>query len=105
MNLKHVVIIAASVFIMSILGCAVDKQLTATGGSRADGIVKLSYEYGLFERPQLDGQQGITEARQRCSAWGYRNAQPFDGARQKCINHDGTNCLRWLVTIDYQCTN
>lgn len=34
-------------------GCAAPKNWAATGGSRADGTIKLSYEYGMFENPQV----------------------------------------------------
>lgn len=104
--LKLVTLLAASILVMSMQGCTVvPKQLTATGGSRADGIVKLSYEYGMFETVQIDGQQAINEARQRCAGWGYRGAEPFGGSKQKCISHYAGDCKRWLVTIDYQCTH
>ena len=72
MKQKHVTLLAASaLIILSMQGCAVNKQLTPTGGSRADGTVKLSFEYGAFEVPKLDGQQGMSAARQRCAEWGY----------------------------------
>jgi hypothetical protein len=85
-------------------GCAVNKQLVPTGGSRADGTVKLSYEYGMFEVPQLDAQQGLNAARQRCAAWGYTDAEPFGGTNTKCNRYSGRDCVRWFVTIEYQCT-
>jgi len=60
-------------------GCAVKKDWVSTGGSRADGTVKLSYEYGALEVPQLDEQQAIRLAIQRCQAWGYDRAEAFGG--------------------------
>eukprot|EP01133_Synstelium_polycarpum_P020822 gene20822-25010_t len=41
----------------SMSSCAVQKTMQATGGSRADGTVKLSYEYGQFEQPTVDMRQ------------------------------------------------
>ena len=38
-------------------GCAVNKQLVPTGGSRADGTVTLAFEYGIFDAPRLDAQR------------------------------------------------
>jgi len=102
---KLVTLFAVSVLVVMFMqGCAVQKQLVPTGGSRADGTVKLSFEYGMFESPQLDGQQGLSAARQRCAAWGYSDAQPFGGSTKKCSNYSGRDCIRWLVTIEYQCT-
>ena len=90
--------------IINLSGCAVQKELVPTGGSRADGIVKLSYEYGLFEAPQLNAQQGVNAAKQRCSSWGYKNAEAFGGSTKSCIIPTNKGCNRWLVSIEYQCT-
>jgi hypothetical protein len=81
--------------------CAVHKELVPTGGSRSDGTVKMSFEVGPFEQPQIDGQQGIYSATQRCKAWGYSGAEPFGGATTICQNG---NCTRRMVTFEYQCT-
>lgn len=85
-------------------GCATPKQLVATGGSRADGTVKMSYEYGRFETPQVNGAQGTATAKQRCAAWGYSGAEPFGGATKQCVNSSNSGCNRWMVTFEYQCT-
>jgi hypothetical protein len=103
--MKHVPLFATSVLvIIFIQGCAVQKQLVPTGGSRADGTVKLSYEYGLFEAPKLDAQQGLSAAQRRCAAWGYNGAEPFGGSTQTCINSSNGGCNRWLASIEYQCS-
>jgi hypothetical protein len=50
----------ALVFVMAkteplcLAGYATTKEFVATGGSRADGTVHLSYEYGMFESPHED---------------------------------------------------
>lgn len=85
-------------------GCAAQKQLAATGGSRADGTVKMSYEYGRLEVPKIDNAQGLSAARQRCAGWGYSGAEPFGGQEKTCIDMAGGGCSRWRVTIQYQCT-
>jgi YecR-like lipoprotein len=70
--------IAAACFAVAIAaymaGCARSKKLVATGGSRADGTVTLSYEFGALENPKLDFSQGVSTARDRCRAWGYTDA-------------------------------
>jgi len=58
----------------------------------------------MFEAPKLDAQQGMTAAQQRCSSWGYKNAEAFGGSTKACINSSNQGCNRWLVTIEYQCT-
>lgn len=94
--------IALLIFVLS--GCAVQKALIPTGGSRADGTIELSYEFGEFQVPKIDLQQGAELARQRCAAWGYSDAQPFGGQKNTCQALGGfAGCARTLVTIQYQC--
>jgi len=95
-------IAAAAIFVLA--GCATDKILQATGGSRADGTVDLSYEYGMFERPTLHMQEALQTARERCRAWGYTDAQPFGGQKNLCQQSNEYGCIRTLVTVTYQCT-
>ena len=103
--MKHAILFTSLILSITFLqGCAVQKELIPTGGSRADGIIKLSYEYGRFEVPTLDAQQGLTAAKQRCSSWGYKNAEAFGGSTKSCIIPRNNGCNRWLVSIEYQCT-
>jgi hypothetical protein len=85
-------------------GCAAQKEWTATGGSRSDGTVELAFEYGLFEKPQVDESQGVQLAAATCAGWGYAASQPFGGTMRKCeaMNSYG-DCISWLVTRKYQC--
>jgi hypothetical protein len=102
-GLRHGLLwLAASMLAVSV-GCAAKKDLIATGGSRADGTIDLSYEVGLYEKPQIDQTQGLVIARQRCGAWGYADAEPFGGEKRQCQKYYGSNCLRWFVTLTYQC--
>ena len=95
----------ALLFVLTTLtGCASVKTLQATGGSRADGTVELSYEYGMFEKPQVQWDQGLVTATERCKAWGYQGAEAFGGTTSECQAYNGYgNCVRWLVTVKYQC--
>jgi YecR-like lipoprotein len=90
--------------LICVTGCAVQKQWIPTGGSRADGTVDLSYEYGMFQKPQVDETQGVDLAASTCAGWGYTGAQPFGGTLSRCeaVNGYG-NCVRFLVTRKYQC--
>lgn len=97
-------LILTTAAMLSMCSCAVTKQWTATGGSRADGTVKLSYEYGLFQQPKLDESQAVTLAGQRCIAWGYESAEAFGGVNNLCTSKDSFgSCTQWLVTKEYQC--
>jgi hypothetical protein len=85
-------------------GCAVNKDWSATGGSRSDGVVRLSYELREFEQPQLSEQQAISLATQRCKTWGYTGAEAFGGVTRQCNQGGGFGgCSQWMVTKEYQC--
>lgn len=86
--------------------CAAPTGMSATGGSKADGVVEMSYEYSEFQKPIIDPQQGMNTAVKRCKAWGYKQAEPFDGGIQTCIIPGGFGgCARMRTTISYQCTH
>ena len=89
---------------LALVGCSTHKQLVPTGGSRADGTVTLSYEYGPLENPQLNLAQGLAAAQERCHAWGYSNAEAFGGETRQCQIPSQYGCSRWFVSTTYQCT-
>ncbi len=86
-----------------IVGCATTKNYSATGGSRSDGTIKLSYEHGMFERPEVNEQEGIEMAKKRCASWGYKNAEAFGGINRVCNAPSSSGCVQYLVTKEYQC--
>jgi hypothetical protein len=83
-------------------GCAAQKQWGSSGGSKADGTVKLSYQVDLFEIATVSDQQGLEMAEKRCTLWGYRGAEGFDFENKQCVNSD---CTSYTVTKEYQCLN
>ena len=88
-------------------GCArpVEKELIPTGGSKADGIVELSFEYdGIYEEPIIDDNVSNRNAAKRCESWGYKGAEAFGGSLRECTMPDGSYCRAWIVTKKYQCT-
>jgi hypothetical protein len=90
---------------MMLTACATQETLVPTGGSRSDGTVQLSYEYGLFQVPHVDMDQATQTAADRCAAWGYSGAQPFGGQINRCEQFNAYgNCIQTLVTMSFQCT-
>ena len=84
-------------------GCATKMNYIATGGSRSDGTVKLSYQYGGLQKPIVDPQQAVELARLKCSAWGYTGAEPFGGEMRTCTAYNQYGCVQVLVTAQFQC--
>lgn len=102
-NHTAILIVAGGLFLVS---CTSQKILQATGGSRADGIVNLSYEAGAFETPVIDWDQANAVALKRCEAWGYSAAEAFGGVTKQCQAFNGFgNCIQAFITVPYQCTN
>ena len=97
----------------------------ATGGSRADSVIELSYQYNpRVTEPVLDDDKALTLATERCQAWGYTSAEAFGGEVSSCVQEGGTGsgcyfpargyyysacapsyttCRSLLVTKKYQC--
>lgn len=84
--------------------CSTVSQMTPTGGSRADGIVEMSFEYGMFDKVKLDPDSSREQAAERCRAWGYQNAEPFGGVTRQCQAPSQYGCMRYFATIKYQCS-
>ena len=106
MKQKQVQLLVASVLaIMSILGCAVNKELLPIGGSRSDGTITLGFTHGAMRIPQVDMQQGLRTAQKSCAAWGYTGAEQFAQSTQQCAEFSrDIGCVRYSVAVQYQCT-
>src|SRR5690348_8046420 len=92
--------------LLLIAGCATNITPQATAGSKADGTVTLSYEYGMIEQPVVDWSVANKTAKERCKAWHYRNAEAFGGSQNRCLASDAYgSCGRTQVNVTYQCTD
>ena len=99
---KRIATIISVLFITS--GCAVTKVPQPTSGSRSDGTVEMSYQYGQYQNPQVNWQKAKIKAVERCKAWGYSGAEAFGGAMEDCQSTDMYgSCTRATVTKEYQC--
>jgi YecR-like lipoprotein/PDZ domain len=89
----------------TLCGCATQKTLAVTGGSRSEGFIELSYEAPKFEQPNINYEQGRETALKRCEAWNYSDAEALRGYQGQCSRFDTLgSCTRWLVIVTYQCT-
>lgn len=96
-------IIFITLMVLTLSSCATHKDWSATGGSKSDGTIKLSYQVGLFETAEVSEQQAVTLATKRCSAWGYTSAEAFGGVTKVCNSQSSSGCNSWIVTKEYQC--
>jgi len=99
-------LLLAVTVILALSSCAVQKHYGASGGSKADGIVKMSYTYGTFDQVTIDEGEALVKAIRRCQVWGYNSAEAFEFVNRICQGHDGYgNCSQWIVTKEFQCNN
>jgi hypothetical protein len=103
MNLRNLAVLASSLTLLALTGCASTQHWTAAGGSKSEGIVRLSYEFPEFHEPALSEAQAEKLAESRCASWGYESAVEVPGQLRECANADGGNCDLWKVTREYQC--
>ena len=92
-----------SLMALFLSGCTVTVVPVATGGSRSDGIVKMSYQFSPITIPQVDQAAAIRNAAQYCKNWGYDTAEPFDAGLTSCSQPSASGCDMYLTTIEYQC--
>ncbi|MGF6094958.1 YecR family lipoprotein [Pseudomonas sp. 18175] len=97
------IIAALPLTLLLLAGCATPKFWEATGGSKADGVVQLSYEQGQFENGQSDAAQGLKIATGRCQFWGYKSAERSGPEKSVCRTMGQFQCLETTVTQDYLC--
>jgi len=101
--MKNIIALVVSMIIIS--ACATNIVPQATGGSKADGIVNISYDVGQMQKPVIDWEQAEAEANRRCQAWGYKEAEAFGGGTRSCVQYGGLGggCAVTQHTHSYQC--
>ena len=91
--------------VAALSACATQRVVpVATGGSKADALVEMGYNTGLFHPTEPDWPSANITATKRCKAWGYSKAEGFDGVSTQCHQRNGYGqCLDATVTRTYQC--
>ena len=84
-------------------GCEVVKYAAMTDGSKADGILDFSYDYGGFEKPVVNWDTALQEANVTCRKWGYSTAEWFGVATSQCLAYNQYGCTRYRVTQKCMC--
>jgi len=99
---RSTIILAA--LAVALAGCTVKKVPMPSGGSKADGTVVMSYEFGAFEKPQINWWEAEKTAKARCAAWGYTGAIRFGAERRECTYMTNSGCMQYMAHVTYQCT-
>ena len=69
----------------------------ASGGSKSDGVVRISYQVDALKEAIQDPEQAWEVAVSRCKIWGFEDAQAFDFI-SKTTNNGVTT-----ATQEFQC--
>ena len=79
--------------------------MAITNGSKADGSITMSYDYGAMEQPEVQWEDANIRADQYCKSWGYTGHQYFDPEITPIAYNAYGSPIRWRVTYKCQCTN
>lgn len=91
-------------FIIMSSGCAVVKTPSISGINQEEGKIKMTYSYGLFQKPDVKWDDALISANTQCKQWGYQDAQQSVGPQTRCIQEDQKgNCISWQVDSIYDC--
>ena len=90
--------------LLLLTSCSSNMDMKATGGSKSDGTVTLSFEHPAILTPVVDEKKALKTAKSKCSTWGFRNAKAFGGSTRKCLEkYETGGCAGFRVTKVYQC--
>jgi hypothetical protein len=90
---------------LSLAGCATPVTPVVHGGSRADGIVVMRGDYGLYRSADINWDAAKDQAVATCRGWGYYSAKAFDTYQYRCANGASTpiGCASTEVFLRFQC--
>jgi hypothetical protein len=89
--------------IIVLTGCQTVTEVFVTDGSKSEGTVTLSYDYGLLDKVEINQGKANKKALKRCIGWGYGGIEAFDGLKS-CIDRGiYGDCYAYRVTVKYQC--
>jgi hypothetical protein len=92
-----------------IVGATIDAQRGASRehviGLKPRGPIKKPEQPKAesLQKASIDMAQAKAAASERCRAWGYSDAEPFGGETRQCQAQSQYGCVRWFVTLTYQC--
>ena len=97
------IVLLILLFLLSFTSCTKRVNPQPAGGSKADGMVNLSYRIHKWKKAKVDTNEAKQKAIKRCKAWGYESATHF-GTTKNCVQYDMYgSCTFYRVMIKYQC--
>lgn len=97
-----------SVFFIAVFivlsGCQVPKYLSVLNGSKSDGTLTMSFDYGGFQKPVVQWKDANERADNYCKQWGYSGHQWFDPQTTVLYVNGYGQPIGWRVIYKCQCT-
>ena len=98
--MKYLVCCALAAVALS--GCSAMMAPLELGGSKSDATIIIGATIGEFDR--VNWVEAQAKAKKRCKAWDYRDAEAFEGIRERCVDPYGLfGCARKELSRTYQC--
>ena len=99
------------VLVLLFAGCtSVPPAPVLMGGSRADAVVEIGYDFGVFASPNKEAQKAAEEslteiALQACTGWEYQTAVQMGPPRRACAYElqEGAKCYKYTQLYKFQC--
>jgi hypothetical protein len=90
--------------VLSTVGCSVIKVPALSGTDQENGLVQLSFDHSVFQKPEVNWEQALLTATQQCQSWGYKKPQQAGEIQSECISkNDRGNCNGYKKSRVYSC--
>ena len=95
-------LLLAPLLLMS--ACAVVKVPEISSINQDAGKIAVAYDYGLFQKPEVNWGNTLATASAQCKAWQYQEAYQSVIPETTCIQYDQNGrCNSWQVQALYDC--
>lgn len=90
-------------FLLTLVGCSVNRQADVSDVDTTSGIVRLTYGQAMLQSATTDPYIAQGTATRQCQQAGYATAVAYGQPITTCTVTSGSLCLNEKVTLQYQC--
>jgi hypothetical protein len=90
--------------LLALSACAVVKVPEISSINQDAGKIAVAYDYGLFQKPEVNWNTTLATASAQCRAWHYQDAVQSVAPQTDCVQNDQNGrCNSWKVQALYDC--
>lgn len=90
--------------LLALSACAVVKVPEISSINQDAGKIAVAYDYGLFQKPEVNWGNTLATASAQCKAWHYQDAVQSVAPQTDCVQNDQNGrCNSWKVQALYDC--